>query len=283
MSQDTQSPQYTDFHRTFAQYFLARNTVEKSDLETNFYPLLCQQYNCSDPLESTIDVVNGKINVFGLRIIVLRCNYKTFYCLLNQVNDPISKLASIYDEHHFDVIQEVVVKLRDSCDPVTENEMLGVLHEQLEMVNTKIDEVFEELKKDQWITIGSQNYVDLGARAYAELQEWLEEMEVSNCEFCKDPVLTGFHCLNDSCDCVVHQQCLQRLSRLHNPSCPRCKQSWNATEEEEESSGSLDLQSERRTTIPSNRRRRTAAPSTPEKRQKRSEENEEEDEDISSI
>lgn len=50
------------------------------------------------------------------------------------------------------------------------------------------------------VQIGSQNYVDLGARAYAELQEWLEEMEVSNCEFCKDPVLTVWtHKIKGSC------------------------------------------------------------------------------------
>ncbi|KAK8801995.1 hypothetical protein WA158_006390 [Blastocystis sp. Blastoise] len=228
MSEDTANDTYTDFHRAFIQYFIAKNTYSERDLMTNMYPLLCKQYHRTDPVEQVIETVNSAMRPYGFQIGEFRGDREIYYAFHNKTNDAISKLTTPFDKETVIVLKALIITLRDSSELYTQDEIVDQLETQCTIERPKIISILKELISGNWVQT-SYDYVDLGARAFLELHQWLDQLEVQECQLCHDSVLTGVLCPHDECGARLHTRCATNYQKRNISTCPKCGGTWTMT------------------------------------------------------
>ncbi|KAK7100948.1 non-structural maintenance of chromosomes element 1 homolog [Littorina saxatilis] len=238
-----------DAHKAFLQAFMSVG-VQKAKEVKEVYRKCCEQ--CAEPYSNEekertrqmvefIRTINNCIQPFHLEVKKGVCEEDGthFYCLVNNVENAFTLLASDYTANDLEFFKKLVEEIISSDGCVGSRVALNVV-ERLEKKMTRQDAeiLLERLENDRWVLM-KEGVVSLSVRSILELNQYIQQVYpdfVKNCNICKLICLKGQAC--DECGVKIHNHCATRYFRDQDR-CPDpdCSAVWTRPAPENDEAG----------------------------------------------
>ncbi|KAL8658361.1 MAG: hypothetical protein Q9226_001071 [Calogaya cf. arnoldii] len=217
-------------------------------------------------LNAHIAAANTRISPFDLEIrsTFHQTTRKRVYAFVNSTSDPIIQLATVHTAEEISFLKRVLDVMFETYN-TPRNEVMAItsmqamrLHKApdsgrrdtqdgsatqgsttqgLKMVEA--EKMLRTLVDEGWFEKSKKGYYTLSPRALMELRGWLIETyndddddderppRIKQCVACKEIVTVGQRCSKRSCNCRLHDICIQNFFRMQRSNdCPVCKTEW---------------------------------------------------------
>ncbi|KAK7501082.1 hypothetical protein BaRGS_00007567 [Batillaria attramentaria] len=229
----------TPAHQMFLQAFMARgllNSKEVKDLfrkslELNDVQVPESEEERKRQLVKFIRTISDHVSPFHLDIRkgVSEDDGTNFYCLVNNVENHITKMASDYSSSELDFFKKLVEQIVENDGAIGSTAALNIVTQDKKLTKNDAQDLLLRLENDRWI-MQKEGKVSLSIRSILELDQYIQDVypdSVKKCNVCKQICLKGQMC--EDCGVKIHIHCAIRFfHRQENPRCPDqdCGAQW---------------------------------------------------------
>ncbi|KAI8773810.1 non-structural maintenance of chromosomes element 1 isoform X2 [Biomphalaria glabrata] len=218
----------------FLQSFMSKGILDTKEVKT----LLTELNVPTDSAEELLNLVhstNEAIAPFNLEIRkgIQEDDGANFYCLVNTVETPISRLSSTYTQSELELFKKLIEQIVDSEDGKIGSLAALSLTDKVEkrIGKEEAQEIFDRFERDKWIRKDRDGKISLSVRSLLELDQYLKDVYsefIKLCNICSKICLLGDTCAN--CGIKIHLKCAKSLfSRQgEKKTCPApdCRVVW---------------------------------------------------------
>lgn len=229
----------TPAHRMFLQSFMARGLLNGKEVKELFKKSLeqCNEHVPDNEQEKKrqlvqfIHVISDHIAPFHLDVKkgVSEEDGSNFYCLINNVENYITRMASDYTATELEFFKKLVEQIVENDGAIGSTAALNIVVPDRRLSKNDAQDLLLKLERDRWI-VQKQGKLLLSIRAILELGQYMQEVypdSIKKCHVCKQICLRGQMC--EECGVKIHYHCATRFfTHQENPVCPDqdCRSPW---------------------------------------------------------
>ncbi|XP_059172233.1 non-structural maintenance of chromosomes element 1 homolog [Physella acuta] len=219
----------------FLQSFLSKGILNGKEVKT----LMTEcgvQIDSTDEMLKCVHTANEAIAPFNLEIKkgIQEDDGANFYCLVNTVETPISRLSSTYTPNELELFKKLIEQIVDTDEGKVGSLAALTLTDRLEkqMGKEEAQDFFNRLEQDKWIKKNADGKLSLSVRSILELEQYLKDVYpdfIKLCNICSKICLLGQTCSH--CGIKLHLRCAQTLFAKQGEvkKCPArdCRAAWS--------------------------------------------------------
>ncbi|KAG8433023.1 hypothetical protein GDO86_017334 [Hymenochirus boettgeri] len=221
-------------HQRFIQVLLSHGIMEGSEVRA-LHRHCCEVHKVHymhDKLDDFVAVINKHLQPLFMQIQkgMDEEDGKTYYALVNRVENDITKMASDYSENELELFRKMMELIILSDNGFAPSTDILNLADQLQGKKIKKDEVQELLKsfvKEKWLIMRDGEY-SLHIRCIMEMDHYIRNTYqdlAKICNICHNVAIQSQIC--ETCGIPMHLQCSAKYFKgQSNPHCPNCNELW---------------------------------------------------------
>lgn len=220
--------------QVFLQAFMSHGVLVEADTRQLYSDSVhSDSTETTEDFEHFITSLNRQLKKLDMQVVNARmedCSER-WYGLVNRSADPAAKIATSYTAAQLEFFNKVIETFATNNGVASSTALINAAASlERKLTGSGAQSFLKGLIKSKWLREISRGVYGAGPRFILELRPFLSDIfkeEIVACKICKEPVIMGDDCGNDSCFNKLHPFCVAQYAQgRQSIKCPSCRGDW---------------------------------------------------------